>query len=252
MSHDGKHVISASWDRSARLWELKTGQTKAKCTQGHSKDVVAVALSPPQRHIVTGCRDGKWRLFNARGELKWESGLGDGDKFHTDWVSCVKFSPVDTATVSFATGGWDGKVGLWNLDKVQLTHAFVGGHTGPVTSVDVSPDGSLVASASKDGTARLWDAVAGGDPIGRVIQAPGPISQLLFHPRQYWLTMATEKGIVVVDLQTHEDVALLVPETQVRSICPECISIAWAADGTTLYSGYTDNTIRVWGCAVTS
>jgi guanine nucleotide-binding protein subunit beta-2-like 1 protein len=27
---------------------------------------------------------------------------------------------------------------------------------------------------------------------------------------------------------------------------PQCISLAWSADGTTLFSGYTDNKIRVW------
>jgi guanine nucleotide-binding protein subunit beta-2-like 1 protein len=27
---------------------------------------------------------------------------------------------------------------------------------------------------------------------------------------------------------------------------PQCVSLAWSADGQTLYSGYTDNVIRVW------
>ena len=27
---------------------------------------------------------------------------------------------------------------------------------------------------------------------------------------------------------------------------PQCISIAWSADGQTLFAGYTDNVIRVW------
>lgn len=27
---------------------------------------------------------------------------------------------------------------------------------------------------------------------------------------------------------------------------PQCISMAWSADGQTLFAGFTDNTIRVW------
>lgn len=27
---------------------------------------------------------------------------------------------------------------------------------------------------------------------------------------------------------------------------PQCISMAWSADGQTLFAGYTDNSIRVW------
>lgn len=27
---------------------------------------------------------------------------------------------------------------------------------------------------------------------------------------------------------------------------PECVSIAWSADGQTLFAGFTDNALRVW------
>jgi guanine nucleotide-binding protein subunit beta-2-like 1 protein len=27
---------------------------------------------------------------------------------------------------------------------------------------------------------------------------------------------------------------------------PECVSIAWSADGQTLFGGFTDNQVRVW------
>ena len=31
-----------------------------------------------------------------------------------------------------------------------------------------------------------------------------------------------------------------------KSVTPNVISLAWSADGTTLFAGYTDNAIRVW------
>ena len=52
------------------------------------------------------------------------------------------------------------------------------------------------------------------------------------------------------DLESKSVVAELVPELPSMSrkaMKPECISMQWSADGSTLYSGYTDNTIRVWG-----
>jgi len=44
-------------------------------------------------------------------------------------------------------------------------------------------------------------------------------------------------------------VAELSPEWKDKSekaLTPFCTSLAWSADGTTLYSGYTDNKVRVW------
>ena len=32
-----------------------------------------------------------------------------------------------------------------------------------------------------------------------------------------------------------------------KSRDPECVSLAWSADGQTLFAGYTDNKIRAWG-----
>jgi len=31
-----------------------------------------------------------------------------------------------------------------------------------------------------------------------------------------------------------------------KALVPYCTSLAWSADGSTLYSGYTDNVVRVW------
>jgi guanine nucleotide-binding protein subunit beta-2-like 1 protein len=33
---------------------------------------------------------------------------------------------------------------------------------------------------------------------------------------------------------------------------PQCISMAWSADGQTLFAGYTDNLIRVWQVSIAS
>lgn len=38
-------------------------------------------------------------------------------------------------------------------------------------------------------------------------------------------------------------------EFKKKATVPYCVSLAWSADGSTLYSGYTDGQIRVWTVA---
>jgi guanine nucleotide-binding protein subunit beta-2-like 1 protein len=240
LSSDAQYAVSASWDTTLRLWNLKTGNCVHKFI-GHSKDALSVAFSPDNRQIVSGGRDNKLKMWNTLGECKYTIER-DG---HSDWVSCVRFSPLQTQPL-IVSGGWDNVVKVWSLADFRCVNTLRG-HKGSINSLCVSPDGSLCASASKDGTARLWDLQRGESLYELNADKGDAIHQITFSPNRYWLTAATEQAIRIWDLESKAVVAELVPETQKKSIKPECISLAWSADGTVLYSGYTDNTIRIWG-----
>lgn len=68
-------------------------------------------LNPPQ--IVSGSRDKTIKLWNTLGECKYTLGEPDG---HTEWVSCVRFSPV-TQNPIVVSAGWDKAVKVrWGRD----------------------------------------------------------------------------------------------------------------------------------------
>ncbi|RNE98335.1 activated protein kinase C receptor [Trypanosoma rangeli] len=238
LSNNGDFAVSASWDRSLRLWNLQNGSCQQKFL-GHTKDVLSVTFSPDNRQIVSGGRDNVLRVWNVKGECLHTLSRNA----HTDWVSCVRFSPSLEAPL-IVSGGWDNLVKVWDIASGTLL-TNLKGHTNYVTSVTVSPDGSLCASSDKDGVARLWDLTK-GEALSE-IAAGAPINQICFSPNRYWMCAATEKGIRIFDLENKDVIVELAPEAQQRSKkTPECVSIAWSADGNTLYSGYTDNVIRVW------
>jgi len=240
ISSDGQFALSGSWDGTLRLWDLNFGTTTRRFV-GHTKDVLSVAFSSDNRQIVSGSRDRTIKLWNTLGECKYTI----EEQGHTEWVSCVRFSP-NTANPIIVSAGWDKLVKVWNLSNCKLKTNLVG-HTGYINTVTVSPDGSLCASGGKDGTARLWDLTEGKHLYS--LDAGDIIHALTFSPTRYWLCAATEQSIKIWDLESKSLVADLnksYPDFQPKSANPACTALAWSADGTTLFAGYTDNMIRVW------
>ena len=199
-------------------------------------------FSADNRQIVSGSRDKSINLWNTLGQCKYRI----TDEGHTDWVSCVRFSP-NIQTPLIVSAGWDKLVKVWNLSTCKLRNNLIG-HTGYLNTVTVSPDGSLCASGGKDGTAMLWDLNEGRHLSS--LEAGDIIHALVFSPNRYWLCAATASGIKIWDLESKVCVDELRPhdlENVGKKAVPiQCISLAWSADGSTLFAGYTDNKIRVW------
>ncbi len=262
ISSDGQFALSGSWDTTLRLWEIETGictrkfigcirtvrkadEKNVKCPvtnsfPGHSKDVLSVAFSADNRQIVSASRDRTLKLWNTLGKCQFTI-QEDG---HSDWVSCVRFSPSTTAPV-IVSAGWDKLVKVWSLENCKLRNNLAG-HTGYLNTVTVSPDGSLCASGGKDGTAMLWDLTEGKQLYK--LEAGDIINALVFSPNRYWLVAATTSSIKIWDLESKvliDEIKLDSPVGK-HSQIPFCTSLAWSADGLDLFAGYTDNLIRVY------
>jgi len=242
ISSDGHFALSGSWDGTLRLWDLATGNTARRFVD-HKKDVLSVAFSVDNRQIVSASRDKTIKLWNTLGECKFTiSPEGEG---HSDWVSCVRFSPTpDLPTI--VSCGWDKRVKVWDLKECKLRFDLVG-HTGYLNTVTVSPDGSLCASGGKDGVAMLWDLHEGKRLYS--LEANDTIHALCFSPNRYWLCAATSSCIKIWDLETKSVVDEVRPEMEPlskKAVPHHCTCLQWSADGSTLYAGYTDKVIRVY------
>ncbi|EPX70722.1 ribosome-associated signaling scaffold [Schizosaccharomyces osmophilus] len=240
LSFDSHYALSASWDKTIRLWDLEKGE----CTHqfvGHNSDVLSVSISPDNRQVVSGSRDKTIKIWNIIGNCKYT--ITDGG--HSDWVSCVRFSP-NPDNLTFVSAGWDKAVKVWDLESFSLRTSHYG-HTGYVSAVTISPDGSLCASGGRDGTLMLWDLNESTHLYS--LEAKANINALVFSPNRYWLCAATGSSIRIFDLETQEKVDELTVDfvgVGKKSSEPECVSLTWSPDGQTLFSGWTDNVIRVW------
>ena len=119
------------------------------------------------------------------------------------------------------------------------------GHNGYVSTITISPDGSLCASGGKDGVIMLWDL--NEDKHLYSLEAGDIINALTFSPNRYWLCAATSSGIKIWDLEMKSvvDELKVTMESAGGNVTPEPISLAWSADGQTLFAGYTDNQVMI-------
>ena len=104
LSVDGQYALSGSWDKTLRLWDLNQGKWTRRF-EDHTKDVLSVAFSADNRQIISGSRDKTIKLWNTLAQCKYTISE-DG---HTDWVSCVRFSPTNTNPI-IVSAGWDRSV----------------------------------------------------------------------------------------------------------------------------------------------
>jgi Tol biopolymer transport system component len=238
VSVDGSRAVSASDDRTVRLWDGATGK-ELRRFEGHTGAVVAVALSPDGRRIVSGSQDRTVRV--------WESETGKELrvlKGHTDAVSAVAFSPDGRRVLS---GGQDFSVRLWDSATGQEIRQFAG-HGGRVNSIAFSPDGSKAASASHDQTVRLWD-LATGEAL-RVLRGHlGEVYSVAFAPDGKSIAAGSnDKTVRLWGAESGQEIRRL--EGHENAV----IQVAFSADGKRLFSGSSqyqtvDRAIRVWDLA---
>ena len=153
-SPNGRHVVSGSWDKTVRVWDVQTGQSVMDPLKGHNRCVTSVAFSPDGRYIVSGSHDKTVRVWDAQTGQTVMGPL----KGHESWVTSVAFSPNGRHIVS---GSHDSTVRVWDAQTGGSIMDPLKGHDGYVTSVAFSPDGRHIVSGSHDKTIRVWDACTG-------------------------------------------------------------------------------------------
>lgn len=127
------------------LWDIQTGERVA--TLGNEFDqVLGADLSPDQRFVALGGPAKVVKIYSTK-----DGKLVHSMKKHTDWVTAVAYSPDGNL---LATGDRNGAIHLWEGDTGK-EYSTVPGHKVMVTSLAFMP--GLLASASEDGSVKLWD-----------------------------------------------------------------------------------------------
>ncbi len=230
-SPDGTRLVTASADGTAKVWDVSTGNELLTLI-GHTASVLNSIFSPEGSLLATSSYDDTVRI--------WDSATGKQLLLlEQPGAAFIAFDPSGTRLAIAITAGANSRAEIRDVNTGQLLLTLVG-HEDDVNDVTFSTDGKWIATASNDGTVRVWDAFDGNElmrfggqnemyyslefsPDGRFIVAAG------FSGRaQIW---DTESADLILTLAGHSFYIYFV---------------VFSPDGKYLITTSLDGTTKVW------
>jgi WD40 repeat protein len=174
----GRSLVTGSVDGTLRIWSVADGKCLRILGERSTDKIWCCAVDPTGTMVVAGGSDQVlrvWRLDNGSVVCSLPG--------HKGVIRSVAFSPAVPGLIVSGEGnltwGSDNSVRMWQMrhDGDGLCKSILLGHMKMVTCVAFPPDGSLLATASRDNTCRVW-RVTVADPSSAQDQsyAPAPHS----------------------------------------------------------------------------
>jgi WD40 repeat protein/serine/threonine protein kinase len=224
----GALIVTASRDKTARLWDAASGKFLASFD--HHGRVLQGVFSPDGTRILTASADGTAKLWDATsGKL-----LTSFD--HQDEVNHATFSPDGTRIL---TASADNSAKLWDASSGKPMATF--GHEDEVYDAVFSPDGARILTASKDKTSKLWDGASG--KLIASFDHQDEISHAAFSPDGATiLTASRDKTAKLWDAASGKLIASFDHQGSVKNA-------AFSPDGTRILTASADRSAKLWDAA---
>jgi WD40 repeat protein/serine/threonine protein kinase len=226
-SPDGKQVVSAGADTTARVWDAETGSPVLELN-GHSGEINSAAWSPDGARILTASRDKTIRIWDSRSGEELES-------FASEEVAASALWSPDGTRILVAAGR---KVKILDAGSGE-TRSEAQGLTGKFSFAAWSPSGDGFAAANEVNSVLVWDA-ATGLQLAALEANHGPVNSVEWsHNGRYLLSAHVGNLARIWDVQDQSTRWDLNHDAPVQFA-------AWSSDDSQVATGTADGRITVW------
>ncbi|MGA7317211.1 MAG: TIR domain-containing protein [Silvibacterium sp.] len=224
---DGRNLITASDDHTARVWETRSGRLLAQLV-GHGGPVRDAVVSSDGKYLATASADGTARIWQINLTLPRLTLPG----------SNAVAAPIGTKALTWT----DASAAIRDTSNGHEL-AKLDGETGKISEAAFSPDTTQLLTASDDGTARIWDTATG--KIVKILHRDAtPLTHVAFSRSGNRAAVVSKDAVVRVwDIQKGSLVA------QLRGHTAAVNSVMFSSDGRRLATASEDGTVRIWDAA---
>lgn len=146
------YVLSSSDDMTIKLWDWDRGFDCTQMFEGHAHYVMQVKFNPKDTNTFASASLDRtikvWGLGSHSPHYTLEG--------HERGVNCVDYYPSGDKPY-ILSGADDRTVKIWDYQTKSIVHSLEG-HTHNVCAVMFHPKLPIIASASEDGTIRIWQS----------------------------------------------------------------------------------------------
>jgi WD40 repeat protein len=270
-SPDSRTIVTASQDKTARLWDVPSGNPIGQ-PMAHADWVEAATFSADSKLVVTASSDRTARVWDAR------TGRPLGEPMrHSGDVYMARFSPTDSSLV--VTASFDHTARIWKWNRVAELPVISG--TGALRTVCLDADAERMVTVT-DGGAQIWNARTGqtagqmtavgpvslascsadgtllftasgkqgqirnamtGAPVGSAILLAETPEAAVIDAHDHWLAVVSPDELEIWDAATGQ------PKGNPIQLGGDATSAVFSGDGSMIATWSHGGTVRVWNVA---
>eukprot|EP00088_Acartia_fossae_P015278 TRINITY_DN18347_c0_g1_i1.p1 TRINITY_DN18347_c0_g1~~TRINITY_DN18347_c0_g1_i1.p1 ORF type:complete len:458 (-),score=116.51 TRINITY_DN18347_c0_g1_i1:400-1773(-) len=248
VSHNNKHLYTASKDKGLVKWELQTGKKLFKIkggdrgsetvSVGHCHCITCLSVTEDDKYLASGDTNKLIYVWNCDNMTRMHIFKG-----HRQEISGLAFR---RGTHTLYSSSYDRSVKIWSVDERSYVETMYG-HQDRVTAIDAGSRERAVSAGGRDKTVRVWKIVEESQLVFNLPTYSVDCVKLL--NEEHWVT-AGEDGHLAVWGATKKKPLCIVQESHGRD--PVNSEPYWISALATLYNtdmvatGSRDGAIRIW------